>query len=236
MISIIIPVHNEQQNLANLLPYLDEVTKNQEVETIVVLSATTNDASGSVPCGASTKFVVCKKSGRAPQMNYGVERAQGNQLVFLHADVVPPRDFIADIKKTLNADFDAGFFSYKFDKESFFLNINASFTARDGIFTGGGDQCLFIKAEVFKSLGMFDEAQVIMEDFEFFNRMKRNNIRYKIVKNDLMVSSRKYESNSYLKVNVSNLLMVILFKLGYPSKKLKLLHHKLLKMPYASEK
>tara|TARA_R110000868_G_scaffold293037_1_gene553554 strand:- start:355 stop:711 length:357 start_codon:yes stop_codon:yes gene_type:complete len=115
------------------------------------------------------------------------------------------------------------------------LKINASFTAKDGIFTGGGDQCLFIKKEVFQSLGKFSEAQVIMEDFEFFERMKKEKTKYVIVKSDLIVSARKYETNSYLRVNLSNLILVVLFKFGYPAPKLKSLHNKLLKIPYSTK-
>ncbi|MDP5230261.1 MAG: glycosyltransferase [Cellulophaga sp.] len=235
MTSIIIPSHNEEKNLTYLLPYLEQITKTKQVEIIVVLSAGNKDHSNQIPFLEKTIFLKCPKNGRADQMNYGVSTSKGNKLVFLHADVKPPVDFIDNIQDTLNSDFDAGFFSYKFDKESFLLNINASFTAKDGFFTGGGDQCLFINKDVFFALGKFDEQQVIMEDFEFFQRMKKNNIPYKIIKNDLVVSARKYESNSYLKVNVCNLLLVLLFKSGYPSKKLKGLHYKLLKVPYTSK-
>lgn len=73
-----------------------------------------------------------------------------------------------------------------------------------------------------------------MEDFEFFKRMKKQRITYTIVKNDLIVSARKYENNSYLKVNLSNLLLVVLFKLGVSGKKLKKLHDKLLKTAYST--
>jgi GT2 family glycosyltransferase len=134
--------------------------------------------------------------------------------------------------QTIDEGHDAGFFSYRFDKKSFFLQLNAAFTAKDGIFTGGGDQCLFIKKEVFHALGGFDEEQVLMEDFEFFERMKQQGLRYTIVKNDLIVSARKYRNNSYVRINLANFLLVVLFKFGYPAKKLKSLHDRLIKMPY----
>ena len=124
-----------------------------------------------------------------------------------------------------------GFFSYRFDRPGLLLKINASFTGEDGIFTGGGDQCLFIKKDVFERLGGFDDTQQLMEDFEFFGRMKKENVSYKIVKNDLIVSARKYTNNSYVRVNLSNLLLFMLFKLGYPSEKLKALHNRLIRMP-----
>ena len=100
------------------------------------------------------------------------------------------------------------------------------------MFTGGGDQCLFIKKQVFEAVGEYNENQVLMEDFEFFKRMKKNKVPYTIIKNDLVVSARKYECNSYLRVNLSNLLLVLLFKLGYPGDKLKILHNKLIRTPY----
>jgi GT2 family glycosyltransferase len=165
-------------------------------------------------------------------MNEASQIALGNTFVFLHADVVPPKDFIDDIHKSLNNGYEAGFFSYKFDKDTWYLRVNASFTAKDGLFTGGGDQCLFIRKDAFDKLGKFNEEQVLMEDFEFFRRMKKENVPYTIVKNDLIVSARKYESNSYLRVNLSNFLLVVLFKFGYPGNKLKSLHNKLIRTPY----
>ncbi|MDO6472391.1 glycosyl transferase [Maribacter sp. 1_MG-2023] len=164
-------------------------------------------------------------------MNEASQIALGNTFVFLHADVVPPTGFIDDILNSLQNGYDAGFFSYRFDKDTWYLRVNAWFTAKDGLFTSGGDQCLFIKKKAFNQLGKFNEEQVLMEDFEFFRRMKKANLSYTIVKNDLIVSARKYESNSYLRVNLSNFLLVVLFKFGYSGSKLKSLHNKLIPTP-----
>lgn len=232
MISIIIPAHNEKDNLLQLVEFLTNIEESSATEVIIAQSSDCCDHIEPLEIGAAVKIIKCAKKGRACQMNEGAMHAKGEILAFLHADVKPPNSFLIDIKNTIKNGFDAGFFSYKFDKDSFWLSINAFFTAKDGLFTGGGDQCLFIRKSVFSELGGFDERQVLMEDFEFFKRMKKSKVPYKIVKNDLVVSSRKYESNSYLRVNISNLLLVILFKMGYPSKKLKFLHNKLLRTPY----
>ncbi|MGI9550874.1 MAG: TIGR04283 family arsenosugar biosynthesis glycosyltransferase [Aurantibacter sp.] len=232
MISIIVPAHNERKNLEVLLPRLVELRDNFVVEIVVALSSKNSDDSENILIDDQLKLVKCSQKGRAAQMNCAAELAKGDILVFLHADVRPPKSFLNDIKETLHNGYDAGFFSYRFDKKSFLLKINASFTGRDGIFTGGGDQCLFIKKHVFNNLGKFDEDQVLMEDFEFFERMKKNDVRYRIIKNDLIVSARKYRNNSYLRVNLSNMLLVVLFKFGYPPKKLKSLHNRLLRLPY----
>ncbi len=232
MITIIIPAHNENDNLKRLLPVLNCSSLTGPIEIIVALSNENNDNCEKMDIDGDIRFIKSSKKCRAVQMNSAAAKAKGNILVFLHADVRPPKSFLLDIKSALKEGYDAGFFSYRFDKKSLLLRINASFTGTDGIFTGGGDQCLFIRKQVFFSLGKFDENQVVMEDFEFFKRMKKNNVRYKIIRNDLIVSARKYNNNSYLRVNLSNLLLVVLFKFGYPAEKLKSLYGRLLRMPY----
>ena len=232
MISVIIPAHNEKENLAVLLPQLLNLAIGHDVEVLVCLSKDTTDDSEKAAGLEIVKYLSCNRKGRAIQMNDGAAMAKGEVLVFLHADVKPPNGFFKDIIQTIKSGNDAGFFSYKFDKENFFLKLNASFTSKDGIFTGGGDQCLFIKKKVFEDLGGFDENQVLMEDFEFFKRMKTKKVSYQIVKNDLVVSSRKYSNNSYLRVNLTNFLLVLLFKFGYKAEKLKRLHNRLLRLSY----
>ncbi|MEO9893170.1 TIGR04283 family arsenosugar biosynthesis glycosyltransferase [Aurantibacter sp.] len=232
MISIIIPAHNEIKNLKRLLPLLVNLCNNEEAEIIVALSSENSDETKVVLNQEKVQFLKCLKKGRAVQMNSAAKIVKGDVLVFLHADVLPPKYFLSNIRTALKEVYEAGFFSYRFDNDSFLLRINAFFTGKSGFFTGGGDQCLFIKKSTFDRLNGFDENQCLMEDFEFFERMKENQIQYTIIQNDLIVSSRKYECNSYLRVNLSNLVLVILFKLGYPAKKLKSIHNKLIRSSY----
>lgn len=236
MISIIIPVYNEVANIKALLPRIDQLSKGHETEVILSTGVCTEDYSKFTDANdyLNTRItLVCgNRKGRAKQMNDGADKASGEVLVFLHADVIPPESFFDEIQDTIGNGQDAGFFSYRFDSKRLLLRINGYLTRRDGLFTGGGDQCLFIAREVFYKLGGFNESQVIMEDFEFFRRMKKNKVPYTIVHNDLIVSSRKYQRNSYLRVNLTNLLLVILFRLGYPAKRLKALHNRCLHLPY----
>ncbi|NNF18908.1 MAG: glycosyltransferase [Flavobacteriaceae bacterium] len=233
MISIIIPAHNENANLDELLPYLEHLhSPDGFVEVIVALSATSAPYPREIQLKDQFKVIRCAGNGRALQMNEGAENAVGDVLAFLHADVRPPGEFLHNIKEALDNGFEAGFFSYRFNSENKLLKVNASFTGKDGLFTGGGDQCLFIRKKLFKELGKFDPDQVLMEDFEFFKRMKQRGVAYTIIKNDLLVSARKYEQNSYLKINLTNLILVILFRLGTPARRLKGIHDFMLKTNY----
>lgn len=232
MTSIIIPAHNEKNNLGKLLPRLLDICATSDAEIIVALSSSTNDGSEALDLRGKVQFHRCGKQGRAAQMNEGARRSKGQYLAFLHADVLPPASFISDIEHSLKNGNDAGFFSYVFDRDHPLLSINASFTAKDGFFTGGGDQCLFIKRHIFWEMGGFNEEQVLMEDFEFFKRMRSRKVPYIIVKNNLVVSARKYELNSYWRINFSNLLLVLLFRTGYPRSKLKVLHDRLIRTSY----
>lgn len=232
MISIIIPAHNEKKNLEKLLPHIENHKTTIPYEILVAVSPNTTDSTNSILHSKKVLLLKSPKKGRAAQMNYAAKHAKGTILVFLHADVFPPKSFLSDIQLALSKNIDAGFFSYKFDSDNFFLKINASFTSKDGVFTGGGDQCLFIKTKKFNTLKGFNEEQIIMEDFEFFKRIKKNKIPYTIINNNLIVSARKYEHNSYLRVNLSNLILVVLFKFGCSPKKLKKIHSKLIKTQY----
>ncbi len=233
MISVIIPAFNEKENLKRLIPKLVELSNGHLIEVIISTGTCTNSFCDTLKEHKNLTLISsAARKGRAKQMNDGANAANGEILVFLHADVSPPNGFFNDIVETISQGFCAGFFSYRFDKASFFLRMNASFTKRDGMFTGGGDQCLFIKKSIFQKMRGFDEDQVLMEDFEFFKRMKSADVPYTIINNDLIVSARKYEHNSYFRVNFTNLVLVMLFKMGLAPKRLKSLHNRLLRLDY----
>lgn len=230
MISVIIPAHNELENLKKLIPRLKELQEKEiKTEVLVCLSAGTQDGSQQLISSFGLQPLRDEFSSRASQMNLGASRAKGDILCFLHADVWPPEGFFTDMVNTLQDGNQAGFFSYRFDRPTLWLKINGRFTRKDGIFTGGGDQCLFIRKEAFEDLGGFDAKQLIMEDFEIFKRIKKRRLAYQIVANDLIVSARKYRKNSYLRVNLSNLLLLILFRCGCPPPRLRRIHNFLIR-------
>ncbi len=229
-ISIIIPVYNEQENLTKRLSFLCEQANKYPIEIIVSNSPETSDKTPNV-CKKHDKvtFLNSINKGRAAQMNFGANKATGDVLLFLHADVSLPIDFYKEIITAIKKGNKAGFFAYQFDKKSALLNLNSKFTSKDGLFAGGGDQCHFFDKITFKNLNGYNEEYCIMEDFEMMDRVRKEKIPFGIIQSKATVSARKYEDNSWLKVNLINGFVFLKYKLGTPPKQLRITYKSLLR-------
>ncbi len=211
-ISIIIPVLNEEELLRQNLPAILSRLSQDNYEIIVVDGGST-DSSVGIATEHGLKIVESQVKGRAIQMNEGAINSTGQILYFLHADTIPPFSFDELIRRSIDNGNDFGMFAYKFYPANFWLRLNAYFTKFDNLFTGGGDQSLFIKREIFDELQGFNETMPLMEDYDLYKRA-RLKYRYIILPERMTVSSRKYNNNSYLKVQMINLYTFFAYKLG----------------------
>mgnify|MGYP003631827493 FL=1 len=230
LLSIIIPVYNEQENLIKRLSFLCEQANKFPIEIIVSNSPETSDETPKI-CKKHDKvtFLNCNKKGRAAQMNAGAKVAKGTILLFLHADVMLPNDFYHQIISAIQEGNQFGFFAYQFDKQTPLLNFNSKFTTKDGLFAGGGDQCHFFVKEIFYQLKGYNENFCIMEDFEMVDRIRKQQVSFKIVQSKATVSARKYDKNSWLKVNLINGYIFLKYKLGVHPTKLRKTYTSLLR-------
>lgn len=218
---------NEAEKLPHLLDALHKYTYN--FEEIIVVDAKSEDNTSDIARNYSkVKLIEGHEPSRAEQMNTGAKLAKGDVLYFVHADVIPPVTFEEDIERAIAAGADFGCYRFQFDKDSVFLRFNAWWTRFKFMFCRGGDQTLFIKKDVFSELDMFDENYVIMEDFDLIKRAKKN-YTFRIIPKDVIVSARKYDHNSYLKVNLVNLWSYWTFMLGGSPEKIKKNYYRWLK-------
>ena len=225
-ISIIIPTFNEYENLLKSADFFGKVNTS---DLEIIVSDSKNSFDNTKNIGKSYTYLPSGVSGRAAQMNKGAKIATGDIFVFLHADVVPPVTFMQDIHLSVSHGFHFGFFAYRFEPTSIMLDLIASFTGRKGIFSGGGDQIHFMTKTLYDTLVGYDENFCIMEDFDFFRRVRKNNISYDIIQNKATVSSRKYANNSWLRVNFANLVVFILFLSNVKPVFIKSVYFKILK-------
>jgi len=228
-LSIIIPTYNESGNLAELLNLL--IGNSDELAEITVVDSpdSTDDSESICAQYEQVRYVKSDNAGRASQMNLGVEYSRGDVIWFVHADVRPPREYISLIQEQIENGDGYGFFSYRFEPDTWLLRWNSRYTKSDGIFAGAGDQCQYFTRAAWEEMNGYDETFCIMEDFDMTRRIRRAEIPYSIIPQDVVVSSRKYQENSWLRVNLINLWVFIHYRLGSKPSKLKRLYSSLLR-------
>lgn len=225
-ISVIIPCLNEENNLKELLPLLKKNGAKTTLEIIVVDGGSVDD---SVLVADSLGAIVyqCDKPSRACQLNTGAFYAKGPILYFVHADTRPGVDFGKTIIFANEQNKSSGCFRYKFDSELYLLKINSWFTQFNGILSGGGDQSLFIRKTLFEELSGFNPEFCVMEDFDLVRRIRKHS-DFHVLDVEILVSARKYESNSWIRVQAANFMAFSLFLLKVEPKAIKSLYLRLL--------
>lgn len=107
-----------------------------------------------------------------------------------------------------------GNFRYRFDSSSCWLSFNAHFTRYPWLVSQGGDKTFFTSKSVFFSLGGYDEALVIMEEYDFILRAWKSGYSLITLPDYCLVSARKYQINSYLRVQLVNLVVFTMWRWG----------------------
>lgn len=213
-ISVVIPTYNEEDNIGKLIKDLRKYGGDHLTE-IIVADAPSKDQTALRAREAGAKVIVSDKPGRASQMNAGAREASGDLLYFVHADVGIHPDFTRDILQSLESGYQIGCYRYEFDSPRPILKFNAYCTRFDRIWCRGGDQTLFIPKAEFEQLGGYREDHQVMEDYEFILRARRQ-LRFRIIPKNVVVSARKYEFNSYFRVNLANMTVFAMYFLGVP--------------------
>ncbi len=169
-LSLILPVLDEADGIAATLASLQPFRAAGH-EVIVVDGGSTDATVARAEPLADRVLVVA--AGRARQMNAGAAVAQGDVLVFLHADTRLPEHAVSVIRSALRHRL-WGRFDVNIEGRPGMLRVVASFMNLRSRLTGiaTGDQALFISRAAFAAVGGYPE-QPLMEDIELSKRLKR---------------------------------------------------------------
>ncbi|MEO8765742.1 MAG: TIGR04283 family arsenosugar biosynthesis glycosyltransferase [Ginsengibacter sp.] len=226
MISIIIPVFNEEDGIADLVKNLEVNSVNLSKE-IIVIDAGSNDKTVIEAERAGAQVLVCLKKNRAAQMNYGASVAKGEVLYFLHADSIPPESFVRDILSATEKNYSSGCYRLRFDIDHWFLKLNCWFTRFNIDYVRFGDQSLFVTRQVLQKCGGFDEKLIVMEDQEIIHRLKKYG-KFKVMNGAVTTSARKYLDNGIYRMQAIFFRIWALYYLGYSQDRLLYLYRKLI--------
>jgi rSAM/selenodomain-associated transferase 2 len=168
-LSVVMPALQEAAGISSTLQRLAS-WRAQGHEVIVVDGGSSDGTAEQAAAGADR--VLAGPRGRARQMNAGAAVAQGQVLLFLHADTQLPENAAGLIQQALGPDRVWGRFDVHIEGNSPMLRVVATLmnwrSRWSGIATG--DQAIFVRTDVFRQLGGYAD-QPLMEDIELSRRL-----------------------------------------------------------------
>ncbi|QIX60375.1 glycosyltransferase family 2 protein [Hymenobacter sp. BT18] len=213
-VSIIIPTYNEAAHIGELLAYLGAAGAVAPAVEILVADAHSPDDTAPVAAAAGARVVPCPRKGRAAQLNHGARHATGAVLYFLHADTLPPPDFLTRLRQAVGQDgAGSGCFRLRFNHPHWFLRLSAWCTRFDNDLLRFGDQSLFVRQDVFWRAGGFNEQLLVLEDQEIIGRLRRHG-RFCLLPSAVTTSARKYLENGIFRLQAIFGLLCLLYHLG----------------------
>ena len=211
--SVIIPTYNEAICIDKTIRHIRRFG-GAAIEEILVVDGGSTDDTVKKAGEAGAKVMLSPQKGRGAQLHFGAEQSKEHILYFVHADTLPPESFVEEIEKALADGWQMGNFQYNFDSSRFLLRINAFFTRFRWFFTQGGDRTFFIRRETYFALGGYNPSHIIMEEYEFLRRAKKKGYDFAMLPCKCTVSARKYEHNSWLRVQFANFVVYNLWSWG----------------------
>ena len=195
-LSVVIPTLNESLRIGSCL---DAVSQLRGVSQIVVADGKSSDGTPEIVKRHPTKSqgltqLIVAPRGRGPQLNAGARAAQGDVLLFLHADVRLPEDAIAWVRWALGRQGTvAGAFRTRTIDDSGkryapwlrLADIRSRLTSMPY-----GDQALFLRQQVFWRVGGYPNI-VLMEDTEICRRLTRLG-KIRVAPANVRVSGRRF--------------------------------------------
>lgn len=218
-LSVIIPTFNEADKLTRLLSYLQTQMGEDLYSEVILVDGGSQDGTAELATEMGVGVIRSKVKQRAFQMNLGASAARGDILYFLHADTLPPDDFISYILQAIQAGERAGCFRLSFDSKHWFLRCHSWLTRFNWDGFHYGDQSLFVYREVFDELGGFNESLDIMEDYDLVRRLKQR-ASFIVLPKAVVTSARRYREVGVFRLQLLYYLIFALFRIGLSQKNL----------------
>jgi rSAM/selenodomain-associated transferase 2 len=211
-VSVIIPTYNESTALCETLTRLQQ---HQPFETLIGDGGSTDDTAGIARRYEAT--IIQSPRGRAAQMNAAAGEAQGDLLLFLHADShIDPRGYHTMIETMTSGPWLGGAFSLQIDSSLPSLRRISRWANWRSRYLNlvYGDQAIFVRREVFHDLKGFPLLP-ICEDLEFFRRLSKKGPVI-LLKEKAFTSARRWLAEGIKFTTIRNIAIASLFLIGFP--------------------
>jgi rSAM/selenodomain-associated transferase 2 len=212
-LSIVVPVLNEARLMDGFLRHLQTLGAGIEV---VVVDGGSSDETVSIAQPLADRIIVAAR-GRAIQMNAGAERARGEVLWFLHADLkVPPRA-VERIRAALSNPRNAGgCFRLRYPRREWIYRVSDSL-GNFGVNVFGfalGDHGIFCRRSAFRQVGGYPIVP-ILEDAELCIRLRTVGCMTQLSE-EIVSDPRTFERTGRYRTTGVYFLILVLYVLGVP--------------------
>ncbi|MGH8377865.1 MAG: TIGR04283 family arsenosugar biosynthesis glycosyltransferase [Gammaproteobacteria bacterium] len=210
-LSIIIPTLNESALITDTLTALQALRKTGH-EVIVVDGGSDDGTPDRAQVMADV--VIAATRGRAVQMNAGAELARGDVLLFLHADTQLPTGSADSIAAATATSAEWGWFDVRLSGTHLLLRMierGMNWRARlTRIATG--DQAIFVRRELFMSLGGYPPLP-LMEDVALCKQIRKR-APARCIRTPVTTSSRRWEQHGVLRTMLLMWWLRLAYNLG----------------------
>ncbi len=214
-ISVIIPVLNEVHFLRNTIEQVLKAASCPEVLEVLVIDAGSSDntldsiSDLNVQIFSDPKF----RGQKHLSLNKGIEKAQGQILLFLDADTIVPDAFDQDIRRALKDNVVAGAFDMRFSEGGWHYQwltwLNSLRYRIDKAYFG--DQGIFCLASTARKVNGFPNKNLM--ESAYFCRVLKKQGKLKLVNAKVYTSPRRFQENGFWKMAFFDALMWVRFTL-----------------------
>lgn len=198
MLSIIIPVLNEEKTIGSVIENVKSSISGDNYE-IIVVDGGSNDNTVSI-AKSSCDQLITSSAGRGVQLNYGARASQGDTLLFVHADTILPVEFDKMITNAISTSGKSwGRFDIKLSGKKYIFRIVESLVNLRSRITSisTGDQCLFMTRALFENVNGYKDIP-LMEDIDISKRLKKISIPV-CLPHKVITSSRRWEEKGIIR-------------------------------------
>jgi rSAM/selenodomain-associated transferase 2 len=213
--SVVIPTWNAAGTLAGTLAILKAASIVREV---IVADGGSSDETAAHARAAGARVIAAPR-GRGSQLSSGAVAAEGDWLLFLHADCrLEPgwEDAVSTFLAASKSRSRAGYFDFALDDEAPAarrLERIVAWRCR-ALALPYGDQGLLIARSLYNAVGGY-KALPLMEDVDLVRRLGRRRLARLGAR--AIVSARRYRRDGYLRRPLRNLLCLMLYCAGVPT-------------------
>lgn len=210
-LTVIIPVWNEAPLIRDAIACARRIA-----DEVIVVDAHSPDGTASVAEAEGVRVVQAPK-GRGPQLRAAAAVAQGDVLLFLHADArLPASARDAVLAALADEQIVGGGFYIRFLPASWFTRLLEPLNSLRRNLTQRyyGDTGIFVRRSVYESLGGH-RPWPVMHDYDFSGRMERAGRCVYIRHPSIYASARRFEGRE-IRTRILWLSIQSLYRVGVP--------------------